>query len=276
MPPKKDKKKGSSKASSSGSAEGPLVQLRPSQILYTYGKVLPYFSGCGRTLAGTLDAIASGSMRPADLPAIAVVSAEVEAGAPLNARTKPSSSGGAPPSPGCSSSDDEGGRGKRGGGRAAKRRGGGGGAKKNKPETETRFYSTNNRRLWVLRECEARGLLGEEGTVGVRLTRPDVSKRMVEKGTRSFRVERATDAVKILDVDVPDRPGEGFREESAAAAGTSLSEGEESGEEERGEEEERTRRGEPSSGRTVGGDRDAVSELAEEMEDFHPVLRPFH
>jgi hypothetical protein len=215
-------------------------------------------------------------MRPADLPAIAVVSAEVEAGAPLNARTKPSSSGGAPPSPGCSSSDDEGGRGKRGGGRAAKRRGGGGGAKKNKPETETRFYSTNNRRLWVLRECEARGLLGEEGTVGVRLTRPDVSKRMVEKGTRSFRVERATDAVKILDVDVPDRPGEGFREESAAAAGTSLSEGEESGEEERGEEEERTRRGEPSSGRTVGGDRDAVSELAEEMEDFHPVLRPFH
>jgi hypothetical protein len=273
MPPKKDKKKGSSKASSSGSAEGPLVQLRPSQILYTYGKVLPYFSGCGRTLAGTLDAIASGSMRPADLPAIAVVSAEVEAGAPLNARTKPSPSGGAPPSPGCSSSDDEGGRGKRGGGRGAKRRGGGGGAKK-KPETETRFYSTNNRRLWVLRECEARGLLGEEGTVGVRLTRPDVSKRMVEKGTRSFRVERATDAVKILDVDVPDRPGEGFREESAAAAGA-LSEGEETLSEERGEKEETTRRGEPSSV-SRGGDRDAVSELAEEMEDFHPVLRPFH
>ena len=128
----------------------------------------------------------------------------------------------------------------------------------------------DSRRLWVLRECEARGLLGEEGTVGVRLTRPDVSKRMVEKGTRSFRVERATDAVKILDVDVPDRPGEGFREESAAAAGT-LSEGEETG-----EEEERTRRGEPSSGSSRGGDRDAVSELAEEMEDFHPVLRPFH
>ena len=57
-----------------GARRAPLVQLRPSQILYTYGKVLPYFSGCGRTLAGTLDAIASGSMRPADLPAIAVVS----------------------------------------------------------------------------------------------------------------------------------------------------------------------------------------------------------
>ena len=44
MPPKKGKKKISSSASSSGSAEGALVQLKPSQILYTYGKLLPYFS----------------------------------------------------------------------------------------------------------------------------------------------------------------------------------------------------------------------------------------
>ena len=58
MPPKKDKAKLKKGSSSSGSAEGPLVQLRPSEILYTYSKVLPYFSGCGRTLRHTLDEIA--------------------------------------------------------------------------------------------------------------------------------------------------------------------------------------------------------------------------
>ena len=72
MPPKKDKAKLKKGSSSSGSAEGPLVQLRPSEILYTYSKVLPYFSGCGRTLRHTLEEIARGAMRPSDLPAIAV------------------------------------------------------------------------------------------------------------------------------------------------------------------------------------------------------------
>ena len=79
MPPekKKEKKKGSRKASSSGSAEGPLVPLRPSEILYTYSKVLPYFSGCGRTLKGTLAEIESGAIKASDLPAIAVIAAEM-------------------------------------------------------------------------------------------------------------------------------------------------------------------------------------------------------
>ena len=103
-------------------------------------------------------------------------------------------------------SSEEEGRGKRG--KARRRGGGGGGASgnaKRAPEKETRFYGTNNRRLWVLKQCEERGMLGPEGTIGVRLQRPDVAKRMVEKGTRSFRIERATDKVKILDVEPPQK-----------------------------------------------------------------------
>ena len=64
-----------------------------------------------------------------------------------------------------------------------------------------KFFSTNNRRLWVLRECERLGLLGPDGTVAVRLQRADVSKRMVEKGTRSFRIERCADEVVLVKVD---------------------------------------------------------------------------
>ena len=72
-----------------------------------------------------------------------------------------------------------------------------------------KYFSTNNRRLWVLRECEARGLLGPEGTIGVRLQRPDVSKRMVEKGTRSFRLERCTDKVTLVKASEPNKTEDG-------------------------------------------------------------------
>ena len=199
MPPKKGKKKISSSASSSGSAEGALVQLKPSQILYTYGKLLPYFSGCGRTLQGTLDQIVRGEMTAADLPAIAVISAEVSVGADKAGGDKEHGGG-----------DDDGWSSEEEGAASAARRGdagaaaaGASGNAKRAPEKETRFFSTNNRRLWVLKQCEERGMLGPEGTIGVRLQRPDVAKRMVEKGTRSFRIERATDKVKILDVEPP-------------------------------------------------------------------------
>jgi hypothetical protein len=200
MPPKKDKAKLKKGSSSSGSAEGPLVQLRPSEILYTYSKVLPYFSGCGRTLRHTLDEIARGAMRPSDLPAIAVISAEVPSATGTSDARDTRACGDKGPSHDGWSSDEDGGKrggGKRGGG---KRRGGGDRRDERKPSDEkvVKYFSTNNRRLWVLRECEARGLLGPEGTIGVRLQRPDVSKRMVEKGTRSFRLERCTDRVTLV------------------------------------------------------------------------------
>jgi hypothetical protein len=263
MPPekKKEKKKVSSKASSSGSAEGPLVPLRPSEILYTYSKVLPYFSGCGRTLEGTLAEIESGAIKASDLPAIAVIAAEM----PVKGEDKKSD---ARDDDGWSSDEDA--RGKRGKGKSVSRRGGGddkggGGRKKNAlvPQKETKFFSTNNRRLWVLKQCEARGLLGPEGTVGVRLQRPDVAKRMVEKGTRSFRVERATSVVKILDVEPPARNA---NEQRAGDARDEESEKDDEDETDRGE----TRV--DASAEDVA----EVERLTEAVEDFHPVLRPYH
>jgi hypothetical protein len=262
MPPekKKEKKKVSSKASSSGSAEGPLVPLRPSEILYTYSKVLPYFSGCGRTLEGTLAEIESGAIKASDLPAIAVIAAEM----PVKGEDKKSD---ARDDDGWSSDEDA--RGKRGKGKSVSRRGGGddkggGGRKKNAlvPQKETKFFSTNNRRLWVLKQCEARGLLGPEGTVGVRLQRPDVAKRMVEKGTRSFRVERATNVVKILDVEPPARnankdAGDDARDESEK------------------DDEDETNLGETRVDASAE-DVAEVERLTEAVEDFHPVLRPYH
>jgi hypothetical protein len=261
MPPekKKEKKKVSSKASSSGSAEGPLVPLRPSEILYTYSKVLPYFSGCGRTLEGTLAEIESGAIKASDLPAIAVIAAEM----PVKGEDKKSD---ARDDDGWSSDEDA--RGKRGKGKSVSRRGGGddkggGGRKKNAlvPQKETKFFSTNNRRLWVLKQCEARGLLGPEGTVGVRLQRPDVAKRMVEKGTRSFRVERATNVVKILDVEPPAR-------NANVAAGDARDESEK-------DDEDETNRGETRVDASAE-DVTEVERLTETVEDFHPVLRPYH
>ena len=44
------------------------TRLKPSDILYTYSKVLPYFSGCGRTLRHTLDEIKSGRLKPGGSP----------------------------------------------------------------------------------------------------------------------------------------------------------------------------------------------------------------
>lgn len=260
MPPekKKEKKKGSRKASSSGSAEGPLVPLRPSEILYTYSKVLPYFSGCGRTLKGTLAEIESGAIKASDLPAIAVIAAEM----PVKGEDKKTD---VRDDDGWSSDEDA--RGKRGKGKSARRGGGddGVGSGRKKPprdEKETKFFSTNNRRLWVLKRCEALGLLGPEGKIGVRLQRPDVAKRMVEKGTRSFRVERATNEVKILDVEAPARNAPGDEHP-----------GDENPSREETDDEDDAAL--PRS-RANAGDAIAVERLTEAVEDFHPVLRPYH
>jgi hypothetical protein len=271
MPPekKKEKKKVSSKASSSGSAEGPLVPLRPSEILYTYSKVLPYFSGCGRTLEGTLAEIESGAIKASDLPAIAVIAAEM----PVKGEDKKSD---ARDDDGWSSDEDA--RGKRGKGKSVSRRGGGddkggGGRKKNAlvPQKETKFFSTNNRRLWVLKRCEALGLLGPEGTIGVRLQRPDVAKRMVEKGTRSFRVERATNEVKILDVEAPARNAPG--DENPGDEKPSREETDD--EDDAGPPRSRANAGDAIADADTG-DASAVERLTEAVEDFHPVLRPYH
>jgi hypothetical protein len=173
-------------------------------------------------------------------------------------------------------SSDEDARGKRGKGKSARRGGGddGVGSGRKKPprdEKETKFFSTNNRRLWVLKRCEALGLLGPEGTIGVRLQRPDVAKRMVEKGTRSFRVERATNEVKILDVEAPARNAPG--DENPGDEKPSREETDD--EDDAGPPRSRANAGDAIADADTG-DASAVERLTEAVEDFHPVLRPYH
>jgi hypothetical protein len=183
------------------------TRLKPSDILYTYSKVLPYFSGCGRTLQHTLDEIKSGRLKPGDLPAMSVIGAEVDPSVGMSKATKAQAEMAKARDTDGWSSDEDDGRGRGKGGK--KKRGGGGGGNRggaekggDKPTPKVmKFFSTNNRRLWVLRECERLGLLGPDGTVAVRLQRADVSKRMVEKGTRSFRIERCADEVVLVKVD---------------------------------------------------------------------------
>ena len=182
------------------------TRLKPSDIIYTYSKVLPYFSGCGRTLQHTLDEIKSGRLKPGDLPAMSVIGAEVDPSVGMSKATKAQAEKAKAQYTDGWSSDEDGGRGRGKGGK--KKRGGGGGGNRgqekggDKPTPKVmKFFSTNNRRLWVLRECERIGLLGPDGTVAVRLQRADISKRMVEKGTRSFRIERCADEVVLVKVD---------------------------------------------------------------------------
>ena len=183
------------------------TRLKPSDILYTYSKVLPYFSGCGRTLQHTLDEIKSGRLKPGDLPAMSVIGAEVDPSVGMSKATKAQAEMAKARDTDGWSSDEDDGRGRGKGGK--KKRGGGGGGNRggaekggDKPTPKVmKFFSTNNRRLWVLRECERLGLLGPDGTVAVRLQRADISKRMVEKGTRSFRIERCADEVVLVKVD---------------------------------------------------------------------------
>ena len=55
-----------------------LARLRPSEIWYTFGRVRDRFSGCGRTLEETLEAIRDGALAVDDLPSIAVVTHDVD------------------------------------------------------------------------------------------------------------------------------------------------------------------------------------------------------
>ena len=55
----------------------------------------------------------------------------------------------------------------------------------------------NNRRLWVLKRCEALGLCED---VGVRVESREACERLLRKGSRNFRVDRCTPGpVKIVE-----------------------------------------------------------------------------
>jgi hypothetical protein len=160
---------GAKRAPAASSA--PATRLRPSEIWYTFARVRDRFSGCGRTLEETLKEIRDGALAVDDLPTIAVVTHDVE-------RASDDAS---------DASDDDGSGGRRRGGKRATTR----------SRTVRRYYSMNNRRLWVLKRCEALGLCED---VRVRVESREACERLLRKGSRNFRVDRCTPGpVKIVE-----------------------------------------------------------------------------
>jgi hypothetical protein len=57
------------------------------------------------------------------------------------------------------------------------------------------FVSMNNRRLWVFKEAEKRGILQ---TIRVRLQPKEVGERLARKGSRNFRLDRISLEARIV------------------------------------------------------------------------------
>ena len=69
------KKKTSSSSSAnknSSNAEEQLIWVDPARVRFQHSRIRPYFSGCGRTVEGTLESIRRNEMKPSDLPPIQV------------------------------------------------------------------------------------------------------------------------------------------------------------------------------------------------------------
>jgi hypothetical protein len=158
----------------SSKRQPPLARVRPSEIWFTFGRVNDRFSGCGRRLEETLEEIKRGTLGADDLPPIAVVTHDV---AERDEEEEDES--------------DEDDRRRR---RDRSKR-------KKKPTMVRRYYSMNNRRLWVLKRCEELGLIED---VGVRLESEEACERLLRKGSRNFRLDRCTPGpVKLVPTPAP-------------------------------------------------------------------------
>jgi hypothetical protein len=150
------------------------VELKPSEIYFTFSKISDTFSGCSKTLMETLLQLEKRDISSRDIPAVAVV--EID---------KPTA-GGEREEDDEESDDEEEDRRKSS---ARKKK------KKNKMKTEKIFVSTNNRRLWVFKEAEKRGILQ---TIRVRLQPKEVGERLARKGSRNFRLDRISLEARIV------------------------------------------------------------------------------
>lgn len=150
------------------------IDLRPSEIYFTFSKISDTFSGCSKTLMETLLQLEKRDISSRDIPAVAVV--EID---------KPTA-GGEREEDDEESDDEEEDRRKSS---ARKKK------KKNKMKTEKIFVSMNNRRLWVFKEAEKRGILQ---TIRVRLQPKEVGERLARKGSRNFRLDRISLEARIV------------------------------------------------------------------------------
>ena len=151
------------------------VELKPSEIYFTFSKISDTFSGCSKTLVETLLQLEKRDISSRDIPAIAVV--EIDKPTADDEREEDDEE-----------SDDEEEDRRKSSARKKKK-------KKNKMKTEKIFVSMNNRRLWVFKEAEKRGILQ---TIRVRLQPKEVGERLARKGSRNFRLDRISLEARIV------------------------------------------------------------------------------
>ena len=155
------------------------IDLKPSEIYFTFSKISDTFSGCFKTLSDTLKQLADGEVDASrDIPSIAVV--EID---------KPSAKKGGGDDDDEDSDEDSDEDERRGGNRKKKKN------NKKKEKDEKIFVSMNNRRLWVFKEAEKRGILE---TIRVRLQPKEVGERLARKGSRNFRLDRICLEARIV------------------------------------------------------------------------------
>ena len=151
------------------------IDLRPSEIYFTFSKISDTFSGCSKTLMETLLQLEKRDISSRDIPAVAVV--EIDKPTAGDEREEDDEE-----------SDDEEEDRRKSSARKKKK-------KKNKMKTEKIFVSMNNRRLWVFKEAEKRGILQ---TIRVRLQPKEVGERLARKGSRNFRLDRISLEARIV------------------------------------------------------------------------------
>lgn len=79
MGKKKSKGKAAESSSTSASSGGEdLIWVDPSRVRFQHARIRPYFSGCGRSVQETLEAIRLGKVLPQDIPPIQVCACAVE------------------------------------------------------------------------------------------------------------------------------------------------------------------------------------------------------
>mmetsp|Transcript_17286 Transcript_17286/g.48191 ORF Transcript_17286/g.48191 Transcript_17286/m.48191 type:complete len:225 (+) Transcript_17286:85-759(+) len=173
-----------------------IVELDPMDIAFSMRSISPLFSGCGRSVRDTLADILEGRVAAADLPMIAVI-----------ARPEGTGSDRPPRHSGKAGTSGKGGKKKgrkKGGDRCEE--GESPPATARPASDRFRYFSMNNRRLWVFRRAREAGVLK---TVPVRLKPPDVCTRLLDpgkKGSRSFRLDRVCDEAKLDEKIRPQRP----------------------------------------------------------------------
>ena len=56
-----------------GGDDGDLIAVDPALVRFQHSRIRPFFSGCGRSVMGTLDSIRNQEISPSDLPPIQVI-----------------------------------------------------------------------------------------------------------------------------------------------------------------------------------------------------------